>query len=109
MNAPLTNDWAWPKLIESLQRDIARIQELVEAMRIESAEAREAHRQELSRLIEQLRTVKDQLEPIISERAEAAKAKREMVWGWIGKGGWIVLTGVALACWHYLTKHLGEH
>jgi hypothetical protein len=30
-----------------------------------------------------------------------------MLWDWIGKGGWILLTGVAIAVWHYMTKHLG--
>lgn len=103
-NAP-TNDWAWPALIQSLQHDIVRLHETVELMRRETSQARERHREELDELIDQLRAVRSELDPIIEERNAAQKAKREMVWDWIGKGGWILIAAAAIAIWHYLREH----
>lgn len=103
----MADDWAWPALIQSLQRDIEHLRGSVDDMRRESVQSRERHRDELDDLIDQLRRVRSELDPILSERQAAQKAKRAVLWDWIGKGGWILLTGVALAAWHYLTKHAG--
>ena len=105
-NAP--SDWAWPALIQSLQHDIIRLHEIVDSMRRETSDARERHREELDELIDQLRRVRSELDPILNERQAAQQAKREMVWDWVGKGGWVVLTGIAIAVWHYLTRHINE-
>lgn len=101
-------DWAWPALIQSLQRDIEHLRDLMDDARRETAQTREAHRKELDALIEQLRAVKAELDPILEEREAAKKARRDLVWGWVGKGGWLIATGIALAVWHYLTQHAGE-
>ena len=103
-NVP-TNDWAWPALIQSLQHDIVRLHETVEVMRRETGEARDRHRNEIDKLIEQLRAVRSDLDPIIDERRGAQQARRDMVWGWVGKGGWLVLLGIAAATWHWFTNH----
>ena len=105
-NAP--TDWAWPALIQSLQHDIIRLHEIVELMRRETSDARERHREELDELIDRLRRVRSELDPILNERQAAQQAKREMVWDWVGKGGWVVLTGIAIAVWHYLTRHIND-
>lgn len=105
-NVPPT-DWAWPRLLDSLQRDIARLHETVEMMRRETAEVRERHREELDELIDQLRKVRAELEPILTERQKTAEARREMVWGWAGKGGWLILLAIGAAVYHFITKHLG--
>ena len=102
-NAP--SDWAWPALIQSLQHDIIRLHEIVDLMRRETSDARERHREELDELIDQLRRVRSELDPLLEEREAARKAKREMVWGWVGKGGWIFIAAVAAAFWHFLTEH----
>ena len=98
-------DWAWPALIHSLQNDIAHLRELMDEARRETSAAREAHRRELDALIEQLRLVKHELDPILEEREAAKAARREMVWGWIGKGGWMLVLGALAAAWHFLTEH----
>ena len=103
----MADDWAWPALIQSLQRDIEHLRGAVDDLRRETVQSRERHRDELDGLIDKLREVRSELDPILSERAGARKAKRDMMWDWIGKGGWIVLTGLAIAVWHYMTKHLG--
>lgn len=99
-------DWAWPRLLDSLQRDIARLQETVEDMRRESVEARERHREELDKIIAQLRAVQNELSPLVSDREQARKARRELIWDWFGRAGWIAIAGLLIAGWHYLTKHV---
>lgn len=101
-------DWAWPRLLDSLQRDISRLHETVEMMRRETSEARERHRQELDHLIEQLRQVRSELDPIITERIASKKARNEMLWDWFGRAGWIAIFGALATAWHYLTKHAVE-
>jgi hypothetical protein len=107
-NAPTSSDWAWPALIQSLQHDIAHLHELMNEARRETVATREAHRRELDSLIDQLRDVRAEIDPILEEREAARQAKREMIWGWVGKSGWIVATGIALAVWHYITNHTGN-
>lgn len=104
-NAPSGPDWAWPALIQSLQQDITHLRTVMDEARRETAAAREAHRRELDSLIEQLREVRAEIDPILEEREVAKKARRDLVWNWVGKGGWIIVTGLALAVWHYLTQH----
>lgn len=101
-------DWAWPALIQSLQHDISHLREMMDDARRETAASRELHRKELDGLIEQLREVRSQLGPIVNERQQTQKARRAVLWDWIGKGGWVLIAGAAMAIWHYLAKHLGE-
>ena len=101
----MADDWAWPALISSLQRDIEHLRGAVDEMRRETGEARERHRNEIDRLIDQLRSVRSDLDPILDDRKAAKTAKREIVWGWVGRGGWFVLAGIAAAVWHWLSKH----
>ena len=107
VNAPTDShaDWAWPALIQSLQRDIAHLREMMDEARKENAAVREAHREQLDELIEELREVRSHLEPIISEREATQKARREVLWGWAGKGGWLILLGILMTAWHYISKH----
>jgi type VI protein secretion system component VasF len=106
-NAP-TSDWAWPALIQSLQHDIIRLHETVEALRRDTTEARERHREELDDLIDQLRQVRAELSPIVDDRRAAKEARRDLLWGWIGKGGWAFIVAVAAILWHFLTRHSNE-
>ena len=106
VNVP--TDWAWPALIQSLQNDISHLRDLMDEARRETSTIREQHRKELDGLIEQLRVVRAELEPIIEEREASRKARREMVWDWIGKGGWIVIVGAVAAGWHYIKRHLND-
>jgi len=99
-------DWAWPALIQSLQHDIVRLHETVETLRRDTSAARDRHRDELDELIAQLRAVRSELDPIIEERKETQKAKREMFWDWVGRGGWVLIAGLAAAAWHYLNEHI---
>ena len=101
-------DWAWPALIESLQRDIAHLRELMDEARRETAQAREAHRKELDALIEQLRLVRAELGPIVKEREEGERLARETRWSWFERAGWIVMGGLALAAWEFLRRQLRE-
>ena len=101
----MTDDWAWPALIQSLQRDIEHLRGSVDDMRRETVQSRERHRDELDGLIDQLREVRTELDPIIEEREQARDAKRQMLWGWLGKAGWIALIALTAAVWHYLTEH----
>ena len=101
----MADDWAWPALIQSLQRDIEHLRGAVDDMRRESVQSRERHRDELDGLIDQLREVRTELDPILEERQAGRAAKREMVWGWLGKAGWIALLALGAAVWHYLTEH----
>ena len=101
-----SHDWAWTTLIQSLQNDIVRLHDTVENLRRETGDARERHREELDDLIEQLRRVRVELDPILTERQAAQKARREIVWGWVGRGGWILIAGVAFTIWHYISKHV---
>ena len=81
----MAEDWAWPALIQSLQRDIEHPRGAVDDLRRETVQSRERHRDELDGLIDQLRAVRSELDPILSERAGARKAKRDMLWDWVGK------------------------
>jgi hypothetical protein len=107
-NVSPPTDWAWPALIQSLQRDIAHLRELMDEARRETAAAREAHRNELNALIEQLRIVRDQVDPIVKEREDSEKLARETRWSWIERAGWVVMGGIALAVWEFLKRHLRE-
>ena len=98
-------DWAWPALIQSLQRDIDHLRTLIDEARREGTHAREVHRQELDTLIDELREVRTELDPILEERQTARDAKREMLWGWVGKAGWVALIALGVAAWHYITEH----
>jgi hypothetical protein len=101
-------DWAWPRLIDSLQRDIARLHESVEGMRQESVAAREQHRRELDILIGQLRDVRSQLDPIISERASTKSQLERLRWAWIERAGWVGIGVLALVFWEYVTRHMNK-
>lgn len=105
--ASAQTDWTWQALIQSLQSDIAHLRDLMDEARRETAQARDIHRRELDALIEQLREVKSHLEPILTEREAAKKARNEMLWGWAGRGGWVLIAAAGFAIWHYLTKHMG--
>jgi hypothetical protein len=107
VNAPPT-DWAWPRLIDSLQRDITRLQDVVDEMRQDTIAARELHRRELDALIEQLRSMQSQLTPIVQARDGEAAAARSLKWSWLERLGWAGAVGLALIVWHYLTRHLQE-
>ena len=106
--ANVPTDWAWPALIESLQRDIAHLRELMDEARRETAAAREAHRKELDGLIDQLREVKSHLDPIVKERADDDRLAKETRWSWIERAGWIAMGGLALAVWEFLRRHLND-
>lgn len=101
-----TTDWAWPALIQSLQHDIAHLRELMDEARRETATAREIHRKELDALIEQLREVRSHLDPIVKERTTNSQLATQTRWAWIERLGWVVMGGIALAVWHYISKHL---
>jgi hypothetical protein len=106
-NVPTSSpDWAWPALIQSLQRDIEHLRDLMDDARRETAATREAHRKELDALIEQLRAVKAELDPILEEREARRKARRAVAWEWAGKGGWALFALIALAVWHWISEHL---
>lgn len=105
-SAPSNPDWAWPALIQSLQRDVERLREAMDEARRETAQAREAHRRELDALIDQLRDLRNDLAPIVKEREADAKLSRETRWGWIERAGWVVMGGIALAVWEFVRRHL---
>ena len=107
-NVPTHDDWAWPALIQSLQRDIAHLRELMDEARRETAATRELHRRELDALIEQLRNVRNDLEPIVKERQEGERLARETRWSWIERAGWLVIGALALAGWEFLRRNLRE-
>lgn len=101
-------DWAWPALIQSLQRDISHLRELTDEARREAAAVREQHRKELDGLIEQLRDVRSELAPLVKERVETARLARQTRWGWIERAGWVVMGGIALAVWEFVKRHLND-
>jgi hypothetical protein len=103
-----TADWAWTTLIRSLQNDIAHLRTVVDDARSETAAARDQHRREIDGLILQLRDLRNEIAPVLEDREAARKAKREMVWGWVGRGGWLALAVLAAAVWHWVTNHLGK-
>ena len=107
MNAPPT-DWAWPRLLDSLQRDITRLQEIVDEMRKDTLAAREMHRRDLDALIEQLRSLQAQLTPIVQERVSEKDAARDVKWSWLEKAGWAGIVGLGWIIWHFITRHLEE-
>lgn len=100
-----TTDWAWPALIASLQHDIAQLRGAMDEARRETSTARELHRRELDALIEQLRDMKRELGPIVEERNAAKEARRDILWGWIGKGGWALIATAVAIFWHWITRH----
>ena len=100
-----SEDWAWPALIRSLQTDIAHLRELMDEARRETSAAREQHRRELDALIDQLRAVRHQLDPIVEERRAARDAQRQTVWKWIERAGWGGILIVGYALWHWLNNH----
>ena len=101
-------DWAWPALIQSLQRDISHLRELMDEARRETAQAREIHRRELDALIEQLRQVRTELDPIVKARDDGQRLARQTRWSWIERAGWVVMGGIALAVWEFLRRHLND-
>lgn len=105
-SVPPATDWAWPRLLDSLQRDITRLHETVELMRRETVEARERHREELDGLISQLRQVRAELDPILTEREKLADARDDVKWKWIDRAAWAAAVGIALAVWHYVKNHV---
>ena len=100
-------DWAWPALIQSLQHDIAHLRELMDDARRESVQAREAHRREIDALIDQLRHVRSELEPIIDERKRVRDLKDKTWWTWLERAGWAGLVLAAYAVWHWIRVELG--
>ena len=46
----MADDWAWPALIQSLQRDIEHLRGAVDDLRRETVQSRERHRDELDDL-----------------------------------------------------------
>lgn len=107
-SAPSHPDWAWPALIQSLQRDVERLREAMDEARRETAAAREAHRRELDTIIEQLRQLRNDVSPIVKERETEDKLARETRWSWIERAGWIVIGGVALAAWEFVKRQVRE-
>lgn len=105
---PTPDDWAWPKLIESLQRDIELLREEHRRMRDETVAAREVHRRELDALIDQLRGLRNDIAPIVKDREDNAKLARETRWSWIERAGWVVMGGIALAVWRWFENHFGN-
>jgi hypothetical protein len=101
-------DWAWPALIQSLQRDISHLRELMDEARRETIQVRDIHRKELDALIEQLRSVRDQVAPIIKEREDTEKLARQTRWSWIERAGWIVMGGLALAGWEFIKRQVRQ-
>lgn len=107
-NAPSSPDWAWPALIQSLQRDVERLREAMDDARRETAAAREAHRRELDALIDQLRALRNDIAPIVKERADDERLAKETRWGWIERAGWVVIGGIALAVWEFMKRLWNE-
>jgi Spy/CpxP family protein refolding chaperone len=101
-------DWAWPALIQSLQRDIGQLRELMDEARRETIQVREIHRKELDALIDQLRSVRSELDPIVKERSDERRLARETRWSWIERTGWVVMGGLALAAWEFMRRHLND-
>ena len=101
-------DWAWPALIQTLQQDIARLHAAVDTLRHEHHSAREHHQAEIGRLVEQLREVQQQLEPIVEDRTTFRDDRREVSKRWFERAGWGLLLAVGYAVWHYLSNHLNK-
>ncbi len=106
--ANVHDDWAWPALIQSLQRDIAHLRELMDEARRETAQAREVHRRELDGLIDQLREVKSRLDPIVKERDDGERLARQTRWSWLERAGWIAMGGIALALWEFIKRQVRD-
>lgn len=107
-SAPSSPDWAWPALIQSLQRDVERLREAMDEARRETAQAREAHRRELDALIDQLRQLRNDISPIVKERDDNKRLATQTRWGWIERAGWVVMGGIALAVWEFMRRHLND-
>lgn len=106
--ANVHDDWAWPALIQSLQRDIGHLRDAMDEARRETAQEREQHRKAIDSLIEQLRDVRNKIEPIVKERTDGQRLARETRWSWIERAGWIVMGGLALVVWEWLRNHAGD-
>ena len=102
----MADDWAWPALIESLQRDIAHLRELADESRRDVAATREQHRRELDALIEQLREVRTQLTPLVQARANHDRLSQETRWRWIERLGWVAMGAVALGLWELIKRQM---
>ena len=107
-SVPPSPDWAWPALIQSLQRDVERLREAMDDARRETVAAREAHRQELDKLIEQLRKLSSDIAPIVEERETGKKLARQTRWAWVERTGWIVMGGIALAVWEFVRRQIRD-
>lgn len=101
------NDWAWPKLIESLQNDIARLERRLEQHGEEAASERAKHRADIDRLIHLLEDLRAKVNPILTEREENAKLRRETKWSWIERAMWGGTGFLAFAAWEFIKRHLG--
>jgi hypothetical protein len=108
VNVPPSADWAWPRLIESLQRDIYELRETVNDIRKETAIARDKHRDEVDGLIEQLRSIRTALDPIVSSRDSDMTAKQRLKWAWIERLGWVAMGGIAIALWEFIKRELRQ-
>ena len=95
------NDWAWPKLIDSLQRDISQLQSAVEAMRQQSSEAAIEHRKEIDSLIQSLRVVRDEIRPLAEKHKRDTEGMHRIKVAWAERAGWAVLGGIAYLVWQY--------
>ena len=106
--ANVPTDWAWPALIQSLQRDIEHLHSIMDEARREASHVREAHRRELDGLIEQLRELRNAIAPVVKERADRDTLAQKTRWAWIERAGWVVMGGIALAVWEFVKRHLNE-
>jgi hypothetical protein len=100
------DDWAWPALIHTLQQDISRLHAAVETLRNDHQASRDRYQAEVARLVDQLRAVQQQLEPIVKDRSATQNDRREIGVRWAERAGWGLLLGVGYAIWHYITNHL---
>jgi uncharacterized membrane protein YccC len=106
-NVP-THDWAWPALIQSLQHDILALRSSMDEARRETAQTREQHRRELDALIEQLRDLRNDINPVVKERQSRDALAQKTRWAWIERAGWVVMGGIALAVWEFLKRQIRE-
>jgi hypothetical protein len=77
-------------------------------MRKETQQAREKHREEVDSLIDQLRMVRAELDPIVSSRNADMTAKQRVKWAWIERLGWVAMGGIAIAAWEVIKRELRQ-
>lgn len=99
-------DWAWPRLIDSLQRDIELLRQNVAESREESKAQAEAHRRQVDELIAQLREVQSDIRPIVEREKRSDEARQKLRTAWLEKAGWAVLVLLGVAVWEYLKGRL---